>query len=181
MNSCTQLLQSLPPRESERLLENEFPYLHSKASLFLKLGATKYRKQDALGVPHKGISRNELSEIKDVCKMIQEGIGFTEEKPLFDISMSAFYSTMTMFHFEEIHRSSVPTFRHGAERGLLDMVTFEQVMTRAKTTLCIFYPFPAEVLAELQKMEGSLDEFSPDASRPEPLCDLNEPSWTRLE
>jgi hypothetical protein len=142
MTSDTNIPEPLPSDESDDTLSIATGYIQHKASLFLKLGVAKYRKMDALGAPHNGISRTELTAIKTICKKLVEDFGFSKQQCLFGISMRACYSAMSMFHFEETHRSSTYNFNHGTDNGVLDILTFEHVVINAKVTLYVFYTLP---------------------------------------
>ncbi len=141
MPSSETLLKSLPPSERKHLLKNDFPYIHTKASHFLKVGPAKYRKADALGEPSRSVGKDALRNIKAVCSQLVAGHGFSPEKCISRVSMEGLYAAMQMFHFEETDRQTTHGVTHNGDIGALDSVTFTHVVKHTTTQVMVFYPY----------------------------------------
>jgi hypothetical protein len=88
-------------------LENRFPYIFSKAELYLKIGPEKYRKADFFKMPGESLTNEELAIIESGCKQILEGKGLTKENPFSGLDIPGFRQLFEVFHFEVTgHKSS---------------------------------------------------------------------------
>lgn len=141
MKSSSDLLDLLPEEEKNNLLNNHFIYIHAKAQIFLRIGAEKYRKGDALGEPRRTTSKVVLLDIKSVCHQIAEGLGFTPEKCISGINMRGFYAAMRMFHFEETNRQTTHGFSYKDKVGALDVMTFAHLVENSITRIFVFYAY----------------------------------------
>lgn len=138
------LMDSLTNEEQETMLENQFPYIYSKANQFLQMGADTYRKGDFFKQPPEEMSQEDLDILQLACRQIAEGKGFDKNKPLTGLGVSGFYDVMQLFHFQSKSRETFYQFRLGEEKGALDCITFQHRVDGREATLYNFCPFPSD-------------------------------------
>jgi hypothetical protein len=93
MDKMSEELQSLA-------MVNRFPYIFSKAELYLKIGPEKYRKADYFKLPDESLAQDELAIIESGCKQILEGKGLTKDNPFSGLDIQGFRQLFEVFHFE---------------------------------------------------------------------------------
>lgn len=99
-------MNALSEEERNLFTENRFPYIFTKADLYLRIGPEKYRRQDFFGMLDIRWENDELEVISDGCRQILEGTGFTPEKPFIGLDVMGFSQLFSLFHFEEIGRET---------------------------------------------------------------------------
>ncbi len=129
------IFDKLNDEEQIELIENQFIYLFTKAELFLRLGAEKYRKADFFLKPSLDSTLEELEKLKLGCIQITEGKGFSEVTPLTDMDVSGMYQLMRLFHFEVESRSTNYQYTFNGIKGILDCIIFKHVMDGRKAKI----------------------------------------------
>lgn len=137
-----QLFSEMSEAEQAYCTQNQLPYIFTKAELFLKIGADKYRKEDFFHEPSERADADDLEAIRLGCEQIMQGRGFAAEKPLQNIGVSGFYRLMELFHFDYESRETKYAFHVGEQRGALDIITFTHRMDDRKATLFNFCAMP---------------------------------------
>lgn len=135
------IFNKLNEDEQNRLLDNQFIYLFTKAELYLKLGAEKYRKDDFFHQPSIDYTENDLELLKIGCIQITEGKGFSEQTPLHDIDVFGFSKLMKLFHFVSESRTTNYQFTNEGKSGALDCITFKHMMDDRTTQMFNFCCF----------------------------------------
>jgi len=137
-----QLFSEMSEAEQAYCMQNQFPYILSKADLYLKFGTEKYRKMDFFHEPSARADAEDLEAIRLGCEQIMQGRGFTAEKPFLNIGVSGFYRLMELFHFDYESRETKYAFHVGEQRGALDIITFTHRMDDRKATMFNFCAMP---------------------------------------
>ena len=114
--------------EQDLMISNRFPYIFTKAWLYVKKGPEKYREDDAFQQPPTHFNKAELEILLNACKQVLDGIGMTSEKPFTGIDVFGFYALFRLFHFEKVERKTKHRFILNNKKGILDCITFEHVM-----------------------------------------------------
>ena len=133
--------------EEERLLmeSNRFAYIFSKAWLFLKIGAEKYRKNDAFNQPPLDFDEEDLQILANGCQQVLQGIGMTEQKPFTDLNVLGFYALFRLFHLDYIGRETKHNYVFNGKTGALDCITFEHIMDG---TQVVYYNFCESIFTD---------------------------------
>jgi hypothetical protein len=142
IKSLDEIMDPMPEEAQLLLLDNQFPYLHTKAVLFLRIGAEKYRKNDFFKQPPADFDTEDIEILTNGCKQIMEGNGFTRETVFQDLNVGGFYALMRMFHFESISRETERGVVLDEQRGAIDKITFQHTMDGRKATLFNFCVYP---------------------------------------
>jgi hypothetical protein len=141
LKSLDEVMDTMSEEHQLQALDNQFPYLFTKAEVFLKVGPEVYRKEDFFGQP-KTTDSEELEMIKNGCFQLCHGKGLSAENPFTDLDVSGFNYLMRLFHFESESRKT----RHGitinGQRGALDCITFKHVMDGRTATYFNFCVYP---------------------------------------
>ena len=141
LKSLDEVMDAMSEEHQLQALDNQFPYLFTKAELFLKVGPEIYRKEDFFGQP-KTTDSEELEMIKNGCIQLCHGKGLSAENPFTDLDVSGFNNLMRLFHFESESRKT----RHGitinGQRGALDCITFKHAMDGRTATYFNFCVYP---------------------------------------
>ena len=141
LKSLDEVMDAMSEEHQLQALDNQFPYLFTKAELFLKVGPEVYRKEDFFGQP-KTTDSEELEMIKNGCIQLCHGKGLSAENPFTDLDVSGFNILMRLFHFESESRKT----RHGitinGQRGALDGITFKHVIDNRIATYFNFCVYP---------------------------------------
>lgn len=115
--------------EEKRLMDtNCFPYLFSKAWMYLKIGPEKYRKRDAFQQPPVDYDEEDFQILAEGCKQIINGVGMTEHKPFTNLDVLGFYGLFRLFHFDDVKRKTNHDFVYEGKKGVLDCITLEHVI-----------------------------------------------------
>lgn len=121
---------SLSEEERKLYTDSRFPYIITKAHLYLRIGPDKYRNQDFFHMPDQEWNDDELELIADGCRQILEGRGFDAGKPLTGLGVEGFSKLFHLFHFEIIGRE---TSSPGTGK-FLDKMIFRHVMEGGEVT-----------------------------------------------
>lgn len=115
--------------EDQQLLaiENQFPYMFTKAAIYLSVGPEQYSKEDYFKLP-KTTDTEELEWIKQGCIQLCMGKGLFEGNPFTGLGVSGFYLLMELFHFKSVSRKTKRGIFIGGQRGVLDCITFEHII-----------------------------------------------------
>jgi hypothetical protein len=126
--AMNELFDSFTPEQEAYALENEFPYVYSKASSFLVMGAEKYRANDFFKQPPLDFDEEDISILQHGCSLVLSGVGMSVENPFTGLDVAGFSALMRMFHFEAIGRKT----KHGKvlnnEKGALDCIKFKHMV-----------------------------------------------------
>lgn len=127
------IMDKMSDEEETIAMDNRFPYLFTKAYIYLKSGPDNYRKDDYFKLPSKSLDIDELAAIESGCKQILNGIGFLSEKPFTGLDISGFRLLFEMMHFESISRISKSTKFEG-KTCFIDQITFKHVVDGSEIT-----------------------------------------------
>ena len=127
-DNLNRLIDSFSKVEYDNCHKNMFPYIFTKANKFIICGPEKYREDDYFKLPLKSWSSIELDEILTGCKQIISGHGFSQNKPITQISVNGFYKLFNVFHFKPVDRKH----KYLSEGSILDSITFEHVIEKQK-------------------------------------------------
>ena len=144
MEKIEKVLSLMNSDEQEYCILNQFPYIFTKAELYLKIGPDKYRKEDFFQQPLLNLGTVDMESIRYGCEQIIEGRGFNYTTPLQGLGVSGFYSLMELFHFKFESRKTKYSFKYEEEKGALDIMTFTHQMDDRKATLFHFCPMKPE-------------------------------------
>ena len=140
MKKIESILSLMNSDEQEYCILNQFPYIFTKAELYLKIGPDKYRKEDFFQQPPLNLDTVDMESIRYGCEQIIEGRGFNYTTPLQGLGVSGFYRLMELFHFQFESRKTKYSFKYEEEKGALDIMTFTHQMDDRKATLFHFCP-----------------------------------------
>lgn len=129
--------------ESEQLhaLDQQFPYLFTKAALFLEQGAVSYRTSDFFHEP-KTTDPEELEVIANGCRQLCTGRGLRENAPFTELGVTGFYQLMRLLHFQPTSRKTQRGIYVDDVRGTLDCISFRHAMDGRTATLYNFCVYP---------------------------------------
>ena len=140
MEKIENVLSLMNSDDQEYCILNQFPYIFTKAELYLKIGPDKYRKEDFFQQPPLNLDTVDMESIRYGCEQIIEGRGFNYTTPLQGLGVSGFYRLMELFHFQFESRKTKYSFKYEEEKGALDIMTFTHQMDDRKATLFHFCP-----------------------------------------
>ena len=140
METIEKVLSLMNSDDQEYCILNQFPYIFTKAELYLKIGPDKYRKEDFFQQPPLNVAAKDMESIRYGCEQIVEGRGFNFSTPLQGLGVSGFYRLMELFHFQFESRKTKYSFEYEEEKGALDIMTFTHQMDDRKATLFHFCP-----------------------------------------
>lgn len=140
MEKIEKVLSLMNSDEQEYCILNQFPYIFTKAELYLKIGSDNYRKEDFFQQPPLNLDTVDMESIRYGCEQIIEGRGFDHKTPLQGLGVSGFYRLMELFHFQFESRKTKYSFKYEEEKGALDIMTFTHQMDDRKATLFHFCP-----------------------------------------
>ena len=120
-------------------LDAMFPYIYTKAANYLEIGPVLYSESDAFEQP-KSQDTIILEGLKKGCLQIIDGKGFSKEAPIEKISVAASYALMEMFHFRFVSRKSSYGAFLGAQKGVIDHMTFSHLIQKQLVTWHFFTP-----------------------------------------
>ena len=124
MDKLSTLLNSLNKEEQIIAEINRFPYIYSKAELFLKIGPEAYRKDDYYAMPLKTWSKEDIFKITLGCEQLMLCKGLSSEQPLENIGINAFYKLFELFHFKSIHQKA-KRVKLGNKKYFIDEIKFK--------------------------------------------------------
>lgn len=125
LQALDEVISNFTEDEKQIMDANRFPYIFSKAWMYLKKGPEIYRKQDAFGEPSLDYDEEELQILADGCNQILRGIGMTEQKPFTNLDVFGFYNLFSLFHFNYVSRKTNHSFILDGKSGALDCITFK--------------------------------------------------------
>jgi hypothetical protein len=140
MEKIENVLSLMNSDDQEYCILNQFPYIFTKAELYLKIGPDKYRKEDFFQQPPLNLDTVDMESIRYGCEQIIEGRGFNYTTPLQGLGVSGFYRLMELFHFQFESRKTKYSFKYEEEKGALDIMTFAHQVDDGKATLFHFCP-----------------------------------------
>ena len=140
MEKIEKVLSLMNSDDQEYCILNQFPYIFTKAELYLKIGLDNYRKEDFFEQPPLNLDTVDMESIRNGCEQIIEGRGFDYKTPLQGLGVSGFYRLMELFHFQFESRKTKYSFIYEEEKGALDIMTFTHQMDDRKATLFHFCP-----------------------------------------
>jgi hypothetical protein len=140
MEKIETVLSLMNSDDQEYCILNQFPYIFTKAELYLKIGPDKYRKEDFFQQPPLNLDTVDMESIRYGCEQIIEGRGFNYTTPLQGLGVSGFYRLMELFHFQFESRKTKYSFKYEEEKGALDIMTFAHQVDDGKATLFHFCP-----------------------------------------
>jgi hypothetical protein len=128
------LMDSWDDDFQSKALDNNFPYIFSKAFIYLKKGPVLYRKDDFFHQPPVTLSEIQLEILANGCHQVLEGRGLTAESPFIDLNVEGFYNLFRLFHYDSLSRKTKHTFSLGDQRGILDAITFSHAVDGNEVT-----------------------------------------------
>ena len=140
MEKIEKVLSLMNSDDQEYCILNQFPYIFTKAELYLQIGPESYRKEDFFQQPPLKLDMTDMESIRYGCEQIVEGRGFNISRPLQGLGVSGFYRLMELFHFQFESRKTKYSFMYEEEEGALDIMTFTHKMDDRKAKLFHFCP-----------------------------------------
>ena len=131
--------EALPEALQLHALDQQLPYIATKAARYLEVGPEEYRNTDAFGQPATR-EADELAAIQRGCEQLIECKGLHAESPLVDVGVGGFYALMALFHFKMKDRTTAHGHVHDGQKGALDTITFEHAVSGMTATLINFCP-----------------------------------------
>jgi len=119
--------------EQELAINNHFPYIFTKATHFLSVGAKKYQYDDYFQEP-SNLDIESIEVLKHGCEQIVEGRGLTSSKPFINLNISGFYQLMRMFHFKKKSKKTDYKFSYKGKTAILDEITFKHFVDGREAT-----------------------------------------------
>lgn len=118
--------------------ESRTGYIQAKARLYCRVGADKYRRQDALGEPDETFSTSKLATITTAMEQLAEGHGLAFDDPLEGVGASTAHALVRTLHFQVVAQHA-----QRSEDGLhfIDALTCQHIMN-AKQRVTIFNRVP---------------------------------------
>jgi hypothetical protein len=138
LNEFDAFFKSLTEADRQTAQENRFPYIYSKAALFLKMKPEIYRKNDFFGQPPAEFDEEDIAILKHGCQQVLEGKGFKKENPFTGLDVFGFSALMRLFHFQQLSRKTFHTYEHEERTGILDCITFRHLV---EDTEVVYYNF----------------------------------------
>ena len=120
-------------------LDQQLPYIATKAARYLEVGPDEYRNTDAFGQPAT-TEADELAAIRRGCEQLIACKGLQAEAPLTDVGVGGFYALMALFHFKMKDRTTAHGHVHDGQKGELDTITFEHAVSGMTATVINFCP-----------------------------------------
>ena len=120
-------------------LDQQLPYIATKAARYLEVGPEEYRNTDAFGQPAT-TDAEDLAAIQRGCAQLIECRGLHAEAPLTDLGVGGFYALMALFHFKMKGRTTAHGHVHDGQKGALDTITFEHTVSGMTATFLNFCP-----------------------------------------
>jgi len=129
--------EALSEAKQLHALDQQLPYIATKAARYLEVGPDEYRKTDAFGQPTTK-NADKLAAIHRGCKQLIECKGLFVEAPLTDVGVEGFYALMALFHFKMKNRTTDHSHVHDGQEGALDIITFEHAVSGLPVTFFNF-------------------------------------------
>ena len=139
MSSFDRHFESLPESLQLHALDQQLPYIATKAARYLEVGPEQYRKMDAFGQPVT-TDVDDLAAIQRGCEQLIECKGLQADVPFTDVGVGGFYALMALFHFKKKDRKTTHGHVHDGQRGALDTITFEHAVSGMTATFLNFCP-----------------------------------------
>ena len=138
LETLNEVISKFTVEEKQLMNENRFPYIFSKAWVYLKMGAEKYMKNDAFNQQPTDYDEEDLAILSNGCKQLIEGIGMSMEKPFTGLDVMGLYALFRLFHFQAIDRKTHHNFMLNGKNGALDGITFEHIVEGGQV---VYYNF----------------------------------------
>jgi hypothetical protein len=145
LETLNEVISNFTEEEKKIMTENRFPYIFSKAWIYLKMGPVKYRKNDAFNQPPADYNEVDLEILANGCKQVLKGIGLVKENPFSEIDVAGFSTLFRLLHFNKIDRKTNHHFIFIDKNGALDEITFEHIVDGSQV---VYYNF-----CEYQKID----------------------------
>jgi hypothetical protein len=127
MKNLNNLMNSMSVEKQKIAMDNSFPYIYTKADLYLKMGTEVYRKQDFFNQPDLNLTIEELGIIENGCKQILAGKGILKEDPFIGLGIRGFRILFNLFHYNPTgHKAKSLTI--DGKKGMLDEMNLEHMM-----------------------------------------------------
>lgn len=139
MSSFDEYFDQLPEALQLHALDQQFPYIATKAARYLEVGPEEYRNSDAFGQPAT-TDAEDLAAIQRGCEQLIECRGLHAEAPLTDLGVGGFYALLALFHFKMKDRTTAHGHVHDGQKGALDTITFEHAVSGMTATFLNFCP-----------------------------------------
>lgn len=139
MSSFDAHFDALPEALQLHALDQQLPYIATKAARYLEVGPKEYRNTDAFGQPAT-TEADELAAIQGGCAQLIECKGLHAEAPLTDVGVGGFYALMALFHFKMKDRTTAHGHVHDGQKGALDTIMFEHAVSGMTATFLNFCP-----------------------------------------
>ncbi len=115
-------------------------YVRAKAHLFTKMGAEKYRRQDALNEPNASLDADDLAAIERGMGQLAEGHGFSAADPLEGVGIGGSHALVQALHLGIVVQSA-----RRSEGGLSIIDTLLcQHLLNPKQQVTIFNRMPSD-------------------------------------
>ena len=141
--ALNKVIDQFSDEENNLVDSSRFPYIFTKAWLYLELGPEKYREDDAFNQPPADFYEEDLQILANGCKQVLEGIGLTSEKPFTNLDVMGFNALFRLFHFQNVRRKCKHGFIYKDKRGALDCITFEHIMDGSEIVYYNFCEYPS--------------------------------------
>lgn len=139
MSSFDEYFDQLSEALQLHALDQQLPYIATKAARYLEVGSEEYRNSDAFGQPAT-TDVDELAAIQSGCEQLIECKGLHAEAPLTDLGVGGFYALLALFHFKMKDRTTAHGHVHDGQKGALDTVTFEHAVSGMTANFLNFCP-----------------------------------------
>lgn len=138
LETLDEVISKFTEEEKKLMNENRFPYIFSKAWVYLKMGPEKYRKSDSFSQPPLDFDDEDLEILANGCKQALEGIGLTKENPFSELDVMGFSALFRLFHFQKFDRKTHHNVIFKDKKGAIDVITFQHVVDGGQV---VYYNF----------------------------------------
>jgi len=142
LETLNEVISKFTDEEKELMNKNRFPYIFSKAWVYLKMDPEKYSKKDAFNQPPHDFDEEDLEILSNGCKQVLEGIGLSNENPFTGLDVLGFSALFRLFHFQQIDRKTNHNFIINGKNGALDSITFEHIVEGGQVVYHNFCEYP---------------------------------------
>ncbi|RAR73828.1 hypothetical protein [Flavobacterium aciduliphilum] len=138
LETLNEVISKFTEAEKKLMNENRFPYIFSKAWVYLKMGPEKYRKQDAFSQPPLDFDDEDLEILAHGCRQVLQGVGLTKENPFSELDVLGFSALFRLFHFQKFDRKTEHNVVFKNKKGAIDIITFEHAVDGGQV---VYYNF----------------------------------------
>ncbi len=125
-----QLIEGYTEEEITLFINNQLPYIITKALHYIEIGPDRYRVDDAFQMPLEEWVSEDLEILMKGCNQVVKGIGFTSERPFTDLGVRGFTLLFSLFHFEIIGKST----KYLGVGRILDQIKVKHVINPGEAT-----------------------------------------------